>query len=345
MPSALTYNPPFQQNPAKVFRADTRDTRRLMNPLGIRSPHRNTLGYRYSSPCGDGILSVFKGSRSAHPTANSSLLTANWTYTFSAKEKDSETGLSYFGSRYYSSDLSIWLSVDPMSDKYPSLSPYVYCADNPVKLVDPNGEEYRNPPWILLKGIARVVEATSKNADVKTVAYSFNHPINAIRVGTAKDGGKNISSVASNFAINMSKAADLSSAGEGSQRNAIRHVLWQAMLTNKFGSKQAERIGNIHENGPKADLSQRSFMTMGEADKVVDQLNNEIGRSIGERNKGADNVTLAKQVADEFYNNGFWTVSENSDNTFSIHKSKISKAEYNKMINDINKMNNNGLHD
>ncbi|MBQ6157336.1 MAG: hypothetical protein IJK22_12150, partial [Bacteroidales bacterium] len=46
-------------------------------------------------------------------------------YTFSAKEKDVETGLSYFGSRYYSSDLSIWLSVDPMSDKYASLSPYV----------------------------------------------------------------------------------------------------------------------------------------------------------------------------------------------------------------------------
>ena len=62
-------------------------------------------------------------------------------YTFSAKEKDPETGLSYFGSRYYSSDLSIWLSVDPMAAKYPSLSPYTYCADNPVRLVDPNGEE------------------------------------------------------------------------------------------------------------------------------------------------------------------------------------------------------------
>ena len=61
-------------------------------------------------------------------------------YTFSAKEKDSETGLSYFGSRYYSSDLSIWLSVDPMSDKYPSLSPYTYCANNPVRVVDPDGE-------------------------------------------------------------------------------------------------------------------------------------------------------------------------------------------------------------
>ena len=64
-----------------------------------------------------------------------------WTYTCSAKERDSETGLSYFGSRYYSSDLSVWLSVDPQSDKYASLSPYVYCANNPVKLVDPNGEE------------------------------------------------------------------------------------------------------------------------------------------------------------------------------------------------------------
>jgi hypothetical protein len=33
-----------------------------------------------------------------------------------------------------------------MSDKYASLSPYVYCADNPVKLVDPNGEEIGEPP-------------------------------------------------------------------------------------------------------------------------------------------------------------------------------------------------------
>ncbi len=66
-------------------------------------------------------------------------------YTFSAKEKDTETGYSYFGARYYSSDLSIWLSVDPMADKYPSLSPYVYCANNPVKLVDPNGEEVWKP--------------------------------------------------------------------------------------------------------------------------------------------------------------------------------------------------------
>src|SRR5574344_343828 len=63
----------------------------------------------------------------------------NSRYTFSGKERDTETGYSYFGARYYNSDLSIWLSVDPMADKYPGLSPYTYCANNPVKLVDEDG--------------------------------------------------------------------------------------------------------------------------------------------------------------------------------------------------------------
>jgi len=63
----------------------------------------------------------------------------NAPYTFSGKKKDAETGYGYFGARYYDSGLSIWLSVDPMSDKYPSMSPYNYCANNPVILVDPDG--------------------------------------------------------------------------------------------------------------------------------------------------------------------------------------------------------------
>jgi RHS repeat-associated protein len=52
---------------------------------------------------------------------------------------DNETNYTYFGARYYDSDLSSWLSVDPLSDKYPSLSPYAYVANNPVILKDPNG--------------------------------------------------------------------------------------------------------------------------------------------------------------------------------------------------------------
>ena len=129
---------------------------RPMNPLpGIWVKPANVPGYWHASPNGDGgkrTRTHMRGRRWLHTptTAHCSLFTAHWTYTFSAKERDPETGLSYFGSRYYSSDLSIWLSVDPMSDKYPSLSPYVYCADNPVKLVDPNGEEVTSPDgWIV----------------------------------------------------------------------------------------------------------------------------------------------------------------------------------------------------
>ena len=68
--------------------------------------------------------------------------------SFTGKEKDSETGFYYFGARYYDPVLSgLFISIDPMSDKYPSISPYAYCAWNPIKLVDPDGrmiDDYYN---------------------------------------------------------------------------------------------------------------------------------------------------------------------------------------------------------
>ena len=63
--------------------------------------------------------------------------------SFTGKERDEETGYGYFGARYMDYELmTMWLSVDPMADKYPSISPYAYCAWNPMKLVDPDGREF-----------------------------------------------------------------------------------------------------------------------------------------------------------------------------------------------------------
>ena len=268
-------------------------------------------------------------------------------YTFNGKEKDYESGFHYYGARYYWCEvLTGWLSVDPMADKYPNISPYAYCSWNPVLLVDPDGEFPILPFIFAMKGAARGVEHFSQNSNVKTFAYTVNHPYNAMRIGIMKDGGKNgISSFSHNFSVEMCKAANLSRDPEGSQRNAIRHTLWQAMLTNEFGPSQAERIGDNHENGPKADLSQRTFSNMEEADVVCDQLNNAIGRSIGERNKGVSNATMAEKVATELYNNGLWTAIENSDGSVSINKTKINNAEYQKVINELKKLNNYGLHE
>jgi len=60
-------------------------------------------------------------------------------YTFSAKERDTETGYSYFGARYYDADISVWLSVDPMADKAPGWTPYRYCFQNPINHTDFSG--------------------------------------------------------------------------------------------------------------------------------------------------------------------------------------------------------------
>ena len=56
-------------------------------------------------------------------------------------ELDQETGLYYYGARYYDPQISMWYGVDPKADKYPMLSPYMYTAGNPVILKDPDGRE------------------------------------------------------------------------------------------------------------------------------------------------------------------------------------------------------------
>ena len=56
------------------------------------------------------------------------------------KELDAETGYSYFGARYLDHTLTTaWLSIDPLADKYPNISPYHYCHWNPLKHIDGNG--------------------------------------------------------------------------------------------------------------------------------------------------------------------------------------------------------------
>ncbi len=91
-------------------------------------------------------------------------------FHFTGKEKDSETGYCYFGARYYDSDLSgLFLSVDPMADKYPSISPYAYCAWNPVKLVDPDGRDWYD---LLKDGTLVRNDKKSKDYQNKDVIYS-----------------------------------------------------------------------------------------------------------------------------------------------------------------------------
>jgi RHS repeat-associated protein len=66
----------------------------------------------------------------------------NTPYLFNAKELDEETGLYYYGARYYEPHTSVWLSVDPMQEKYPNISTYAYCVQNPIRYIDPTGMDW-----------------------------------------------------------------------------------------------------------------------------------------------------------------------------------------------------------
>ena len=87
-------------------------------------------------------------------------------YKFTGKERDEETGYDYFGARYYVPEIPIWLSVDPLADKYPNISPYAYAAWNPVKFVDPDGMENVVALPSPAEETKQVIQSYESNGDV-----------------------------------------------------------------------------------------------------------------------------------------------------------------------------------
>ena len=89
------------------------------------------------------------GKRSANSSASSYISTApsgeKFREHFTGKEdQDPDFGTTYtdFGARQYSPALRRWMVPDPLSEKYYGISPYAYCAGDPVNLVDLNGASY-----------------------------------------------------------------------------------------------------------------------------------------------------------------------------------------------------------
>lgn len=76
----------------------------------------------------------------AYQATLSSLAPGARRYRYAGKERDEESGLYYFGARYYAPWLGRFLSVDPKAGEYIHQSTYCYAANNPVTLKDVNGE-------------------------------------------------------------------------------------------------------------------------------------------------------------------------------------------------------------
>ena len=63
-------------------------------------------------------------------------------YKYGAKELDRTHGLDWydFGARMHDAMLTRWGTIDPFAEKYYNFSPYIYCAANPIKFIDPTGK-------------------------------------------------------------------------------------------------------------------------------------------------------------------------------------------------------------
>jgi RHS repeat-associated protein len=68
------------------------------------------------------------------------LADGNDKFKFTGKERDTETNYDYFGARYYDSRIGRWLQADPLSEKYPACSGYIYILNDPISSIDPDGK-------------------------------------------------------------------------------------------------------------------------------------------------------------------------------------------------------------
>jgi RHS repeat-associated protein len=108
----------------------------VTDPLGTKRVQASASGAPELSwmnlPFGDALTSVGSGQDATQ-------------HHFTGKERDTESGLDYFGARSYSSNMGRWMSPDPSGLSYAdianpqSFNLYSYVLNNPLTNIDPNG--------------------------------------------------------------------------------------------------------------------------------------------------------------------------------------------------------------
>ena len=102
-------------------------------------------------------------------------------------------------------NVQIWIIVDPLSDKYPNTSPYAYCRNNPVILIDPNGMSDDNYT-ITSDGVIYKEETNDKTNTYTYVNTNTNEVVDLgtydkttnskgedmVKIGNGSDGENNI---------------------------------------------------------------------------------------------------------------------------------------------------------
>ncbi len=211
--------------------------------------------------------------------------TWNTPYLFNGKELDEETGLYYYGARYYNPRTSLWLSVDPLAEKYPSMSPYNYCANNPVVFVDPDGN-------VIVPIILYYLGKRVYNENISKWNRLNNHERHIIKWDPEFYKALDIEKNATETTTMTRKQYGRN--GKGDESDAFRHTFWQARNTQDVGEDFTRKFADAHEYGtPLEEI---------DTDLVMDIHNNEVGIEIGNNNLDATPEELVniiqKRMAD-----------------------------------------------
>lgn len=98
-------------------------------------------------------------------------------YRYVGKERDDETGLYYYGARYYAAWLARFVSVDPLKDDYPYYTSYQYAGNKPITFIDLDGLEEGPSPIMKIS--------------------SGNQALDSHTIGTEQNNGKSTTNVKS----------------------------------------------------------------------------------------------------------------------------------------------------
>jgi len=122
-------------------------------------------------------------------------------YQFGGKEfeRDFEVNMYDFGARNYDATVGRWTTVDPLCEKHYNISPYAYCAGNPVNFIDSDGRNWDTAKKLLL-GSFSATFSVGAQAGAKVGKYGANLNIMSYNLGTDGNGTQN-SYASSSFSI------------------------------------------------------------------------------------------------------------------------------------------------
>lgn len=188
-------------------------------------------------------------------------------YRFTGKELDNNTGLYYYGARYYDRRIGRWLVRDPFASKYPALSPYNYSLNNPGKFVDLKGGYAISVHYkITFQSLQKFGYADQIAKDVAHMASVYaDHPSENIQKFEARRNDNND--------LLMRKGTDMYSATAGSQNddlaNVVRHAMRSSAMNDNRSASEAitdglrfgwDHIWKAAQSGVSSDITS-SFMS------------------------------------------------------------------------------------